>query len=607
MKNIPSVCVASRAPGYGVCFFIFCTLAVATTLMLSAPDTAFAEGQGPIYVPEKYMAGRVLIQPRPGLSPEKLDNIISEHGGRRIFLIEPINLHIIELPPQANAPAIAAALSRNPHLKFVELDGALQPDFYPNDPYYSSSWHLPKIGAPTAWDSAQGTGVTIAILDTGVDTTQPDLQSQLVPGWNFYDANDDVTDVHGHGTAVAGIVAAAGNNGVGGASVSFQSRIMPMRITDPAGYGYYSLMAQALTAAADYGARVANISFRNVSLSSSVDSAAQYMRSKGGVVVIAAGNTGNLLTDPPRDSLTAVAATDSNDARATFSSWGDYVDAAAPGISILTTTQGGGYGSMTGTSAASPIVAGVYALMMSANSALQPATLDSTLLSTALDLGTTGFDPYYGYGRVRAANAVAEAGQTSGADSEPPTVEITSPGGGNVSGLVPVDVTATDNVAVTRVELYVNGSLVATDAFAPYGFTLDSTQYADGQVNLQARAYDAAGNSASSSTVLVTVANDTTPPAVAIQNPADGSVVSGTVTISVNATDNQQVAKIALSIDGREVAVWHDSSSLSYQWRTQPPRGKGKKQGPASSTISATAEDIGGNAATATATVTVTR
>ncbi len=569
----------------------------AAALLAAAAGTTLAQNRPPL--PERYVAGRLLVQPRPGLSLAELDRILTPHGGRRGQVIKQINVHIIELPPQANAVAVADALRNNRHLKFAEVDGVLPPLFYPNDPRYPNEWHLPKIGAGTAWDSAQGNGVTIAILDSGVDTTHPDLAPQLVPGWNHYDNNGNVTDVTGHGTAVAGIAAAAGNNSTGVASVSFGSRIMPLRVTDTAGNGFYSLMAAALTTAADNGARVANISFLGVSLSSTVDSAAQYMRSKGGVVVVGGGNSADLRTDPPRSSLTVVAATDSNDARASFSSWGDYIDIAAPGVGLWTTWQGGIYAGMSGTSAASPVVAGVYALMMSAKPGLQPGTYDSILFTTAQDLGTAGLDQQFGYGRVNAAAAVSKAMQTSATDTQAPTAAIASPTSGKVSGLVPVDVTATDNVAVARVELYVNGSLNATDTLGPYGFTLDSTQYPDGQATLQARAYDAAGNAASSSTVTVTVANDTTPPTVTITNPTNGSVVSGTVSINVSATDDQKVAKIALTIDGKEVAISY-GSSLTYSWSV--PRPKGKNQ--ASSTITARAEDPAGNAKTASVSVT---
>jgi hypothetical protein len=381
---------------------------------------------------------------------------------------------------------------------------------------------------------------------------------------------------------------------------------MPMRVTNPDGYGITSLMASALTTAADNGARVANISYLGVSSSATVDSAAQYMRSKGGVVVISAGNTGALRTDPKSSSFTVVSATDGDDALANFSSWGDYVDIAAPGLGIWTTALGGKYGSIAGTSAASPVVAGVYALMMSVKPGLQPATYDDILFSTALDLGTTAWDQKFGYGRVNAAAAVAKALQTSATDSQPPTVAIASPGGGKVSGLVPVDATATDNVAVARVELLANGTVVATDTTAPFGLTLDSSKYPDGILNLQARAYDAAGNSASSTTIAVTVANDTIAPTVTIQNPLAGSTVSGTVSVSVAATDNQKVAKISLTIDGKEVAISY-GSTLSYSWAATSTSTKGGKKTTTtttSSTLTARAEDPARNFATRSVTVT---
>jgi hypothetical protein len=574
---------------------------------LAAGSAVAQQAQSPAQVERHIVVpGRLLVQPRPGLPTAELDKAVREHGGRRGQQLRAINVHIIEFPAQADLRGIAEALNRNPKIKFAERDRVWQPGMVPNDPQYANAWHLPKISTPAAWDQAQGTGVTIAILDTGVDTTHPDLVPQLVPGWNFYDGNDNVADVYGHGTAVAGVAAAAGNNGLGVASVSFRSKIMPMRVTDTQGYGYSSLMASALTAAADAGAKVANISFLGVSGSATVSSAAQYMRNKGGVVVIAGGNTNSLRTDPVSSVFTAVAATDSADARASFSSWGDYIDVAAPGVSLLTTTRGGGYGGFSGTSASSPVVAGVYALMLSARPGTMPTALDNALYATALDLGTTGFDQQFGNGRVNAAAAVARVQQSTTTDTQSPTATIVRPiAGAKVSGFVPVDVSASDNVAVARVELLVNGAVVATDTVAPYAVTFDSSAYEDGkQLALQARAVDAAGNAGTSSTVSVTVANDTNPPVVTITNPRSGSTVSGTVAVNVTATDDKKVAKITLAIDGKEVAVAY-GSSLSYNWDTSGGKGGkgGKKAQSSSAGITARAEDTAGNQGTASVSV----
>src|SRR5258706_2554765 len=240
----------------------------------------------------RIVKGRILVAPKAGLSIAQLDRILAGHGGKRKQHLTAINVHVIELPATANEMAVVKALKSNPNIKFAEPDGVLLPRLYVNEPYYSQEWHLPKISATSAWDTRTGGGVTSAILDTGTDPTHPDLIAQVVPGWNTYDNNNNSADVYGHGTATAGTAAAAGNNSVGVSGVAFGSKIMPIRITGTAGYGYYSTMASGITWAADHGARVASISFLGVTASSTVLSAAQYMRSKGGVVVAPAGNTG---------------------------------------------------------------------------------------------------------------------------------------------------------------------------------------------------------------------------------------------------------------------------------------------------------------------------
>lgn len=532
------------------------TTAPAANVPLSKPYIGWAKG-------------RLLIAPRAGLPVGELDKALKSHSGKSRAFFKQINTHVIELPAGVDEVAAMNTLKKDKRFKHVELDMAVEHAAIVSDPSFSSSWALPKIQAPSAWDNSNGSGVTIAILDTGVDSTHPDLAVNLVPGWNVYDNNSNTADVYGHGTKVAGAAAAAANNGAGSAGVAWGARIMPVRIADPSGYAYWSTVAQGIYWAADHGAKVVNISYNGVSGSSTVQSAAQYLRGKGGVVIVAAGNSGGLESIAANDSLLTVAATDGNDARASFSSYGDYVDLAAPGVSIFATAVGGGYANVSGTSFSSPIVAATAALMLSANSKIAPADIDKLLKDTALDLGTSGFDQYYGAGRVNAAAAVSAAKQVVASDTVAPSAAITSPTGGRVSGLVAVDVNASDNVGVTRVEFHVNGQLVATDSQSPFAFAWDTSTKADGNYNLSVQAYDAAGNRGTSPSVAVTLGNDVTSPTLGSTNLTDGMKFSAQKqAINISATDNQSISKISLSLDGKEIAVTY-GSTMNYTLNTR--------------------------------------
>lgn len=533
--------------------------------------------------------------PRAGLSDGDFEKLAKVHGGvgRRVGKSD---LRIIDLPAHASETAVLARLAHHPHLKFAELDRRIPADLVVDDPYSGSEWHLPMIRAASAWDATQGAGITIAILDSGVLGTHPDLASKLVAGWNFYDNNNNTADVNGHGTAVAGAAAAITNNGAGVSGVAGAAKIMPIRVSDSAGYAYYSTIAAGVTFAADNGARVANASFSGVYTSAAVQSAAAYLKSKGGVLVVSAGNSGTDDGSLASTAMIPVSATDSADARASWSSFGKYVAVSAPGVGIWTTGSDGGYRAASGTSFSAPITAGVVALMMAAKPALSAAQVESLLYSTAVDLGTAGRDIYFGFGRIDAAAAVAAATATTtvAADTQSPAVGIAAPvGSATVAGLTAVDVSASDNVGVIRVELRVNGSTVATDTAAPYQFSWDTTKVGNGTVNLMAYAFDAAGNSKASASVPVNVANsviaDTTAPVVTISNPLGGSKVSGTVQIKVSASDNNDAAAIkqSLYINGR-LMTSANGGNLAYSWNT-------RKIAAGSYTIQAVAADAAGN------------
>lgn len=607
MKKFPLVQGSVTARNAAVRPLVLALGAALATIVGSAGAADFSDGVN------QYARGRILVEARAGLAGDDLEKILKVHGGKR-RKIGQSNLNVVELPVGASEAQVVEQLRRNPALKHVELDRRVKSTMAVTDPYIGSEWHIPKIGASSAWDTTQGAGVTIAILDSGVDGTHPDLAPNLVAGYNMYSNNTDTADVCGHGTAVAGSAAARTNNGVGVAGVAGQAKIMPIRVAyyDSASggcYAYTSTIANGITWAADHGARIANVSYGPLAGSATIQSAANYMKSKGGLVFVSAGNNGVDENITPTTSLIAISATDSNDNKASWSSYGSFVSLASPGAGIWTTSKGGIYQGWNGTSFASPVAAGVAALMMAANPALDGAKIEQALFSTAVDLGTAGRDSYFGYGRVNAAaavNAVKVAAPV--ADTQAPTSAITSPAASSsVSGIVTVNVAASDNVGVDHVELKANGTVIGTDISSPFGFSWNTANAANGMATLVATAYDAAGNTTASAPVSVNVANvtpppaqDTTPPVVKIDNPAAGTV-SGQVSVAVSASDNSGAAGISesLYIDNKLVATGK-GGALAYNWRTrQYTRG--------AHTVTAVAKDAAGNSATTSVTVNVVR
>ena len=570
-------------------------LSLVSPLALAAPNKA-----EPDFAP-----GRIIVEPQAGLTADDFAKELKVHGAGKARKLGQSNIHVIDVP-HGSEKAIANKLKHNPHFKFAEIDRRMELSATTNDPYLGSEWHISKIGATTAWDKAQGAGITIAILDSGIDASHPDLAGRIVPGYNVYDNNTNTAEVCGHGTKVAGAAAAASNNGVGVAGVAGQAKILPVRITDLECYAYFSTTANGIIYAADHGARVVNVSYGYTPLSTAAQSAANYLRSKGGLLFVSTGNNAIDENITPTNTMISVSSTDSSDNLSSFSSWGAFTVLSAPGSGIYTTIAGGGYGGVNGTSFSSPVAAATAALVMSANPSLSADQVQNILFSTAVDLGAAGRDSKFGYGRVNAAAAVAAAGGSTApapapTDTTKPTVVIANPlAGSTVTGTVTVSANATDNIGVTRVELKVNGTTVASDSSGPFAFAWDTKGTANGTANLVAVAYDAAGNVASSSTVAVNVANatalpapttDTTPPVVAITNPVAG-VVNGNVEVVANASDNSGAAGIKLSIyiDGSAVATG-SGSSLSYRWNT-------RKISTGYHTVQAVARDAAGNTST---------
>lgn len=330
---------------------------------------------------------------------------------------------------------ICQALMDSGAVEFAEPDYLEEPTFLPNDPEYALQYHHPLMNSPAAWDITTGSSnIIVAVCDTGVQSTHPDLVANLIlPGYNTVDNTTNSEDFWGHGTSVAGCIAAIGNNGIGVAGFGYNVKILPIRISNNSSNAtaFISDMAEAMRYAVDNGAKVVNLSYGGA-YSSTIDSAAQYVRSKGGLHFMSAGNdNADLSANTDWVSFIIVGATDSSDNRASFSNYGTPVDITAPGVSIRTTRRGSTYGYASGTSFSSPISAGVGALIYSINPNFTPSQVENFIFSTAKDLGTAGNDSVFGHGRVNAGAAVQAAAAAMG-NPAPVAVIAATPTSGSI-------------------------------------------------------------------------------------------------------------------------------------------------------------------------------
>jgi thermitase len=360
-----------------------------------------------------HVPGRLLVANRPGADQPALARTLALHCATLRLRLDSAAVTVLDIPEDSSA-AIRDSLLRSGLFDSVDFDYYARTAAVPNDPSYGAQWHLPRIQTPQAWNLTTGAvSIPVAVLDSGVDPHHPDLSTKLVPGWNFVHAGSNTADVLGHGTAVAGTIAAAANNGIGGAGVSWASPVMPLVVVDEFDFAAYSTIAAAIVYAADHGVRVINISIGGPNPSTVLQNAVDYAWSKGAILVASAmNNTSSDHYYPAAcNHVIAVSATDSNDHLAGFSNFGNWITIAAPGTNILTTGNGGGYGYWYGTSFSAPIVAGVAALCLSVNPDLTNAEVVAILTQSADNIGTPGIDSLFGAGRVNAYSAVLAAQQ----------------------------------------------------------------------------------------------------------------------------------------------------------------------------------------------------
>ncbi|EYF04026.1 S8 family peptidase [Chondromyces apiculatus] len=328
---------------------------------------------------------------------------------------------------KGNEQQVMERLARDPRVEAVEPLARVQALFTPNDPLLKNQWHMGRVGAPRAWDFATGRGVTVAVVDTGIacETHGPftkgtDLaDTACVPGWSFVDKSEHASDDHGHGTHVAGTIAQSTNNGLGAAGLAFHARLMPVKVLNANGWGTTADVADGIRWAADHGAHVINLSLGGPRNSKVLQSAVEHAMSRGAVVIAAAGNTGGPVGFPgATEGVIAVSATGEDDKIARFSSRGEEVDIAAPGVNVTQQTVCNGgrnkcerFPAFSGTSMASPHVAGAAALVMSLG-VTEPKAVEEVLRATARVVDESeGAKKLYGAGLLHADAAVARVTQ----------------------------------------------------------------------------------------------------------------------------------------------------------------------------------------------------
>ena len=483
---------SSRPLSISLCLLVAYTL----TLSLFAPfavrraAAATAEtdagGKASARRAEKRAARRedeLIIRFRPGTTEQEKSSLVESKGARRGKKLRGRSrTEKLKLQAGRELEAVAAELRRSPSVKLVEpnflVEGA---ELVPNDARFYEQWALKNTGqtggqpgsdiqAPAAWETTTGSMATVvAVVDSGVDFTHPDLQNnrwtnsaeQLngedddqnglvddLSGWDFVAGDNDAQDEHGHGTMMAGTMAAEGNNWTGTTGVMWRASLMSLRVLNNAGTGDVASAVEAIDYAVDKGAQVINCSWGTEGESTFLREAVERAGLRGVVVVTSAGNAGADIAASPQypaayelPNVIAVASTDHNDQLTSWSNYGSaQVALAAPGAEVLTTEMGGGYRTATGTSVSAALVTGVVGLIRTVRPWLSPAETKAAVVEGAREVPSLlGKVSSGGVVSARGAlNSLGEAGATP-TPTPAPGGGSTTPGEPNPGGMPDLD------------------------------------------------------------------------------------------------------------------------------------------------------------------------
>lgn len=473
-----------------------------------------------ISVSEKVDAepGQILVKAKDEPAEREMrvkDKVGKKHNGKLKQKLEALNILVMDVPVGKEKEVIDD-LKSDPDVLYAEPDYIRRlSDVIPSDTYFKDQWALENRGgtyfglpaspdadidAPRAWDFTQGAGIKVAVIDTGIDLTHPDLVGRIGLRKNFANAASGILDLEGHGTHIAGIIA-ANMNTTGVVGVCPQCTIMVGKVVNDNGLAIISWEVDAIRWATDNGAKVINISLGGVQFSQAEQDAVQYATNREVVIAASAGNRNNNTKEYPGalNSVIAVAATNPQDRKASFSSYGpNWVDVAAPGEGIFSTVPTGlKYASYSGTSMAAPMVAGTAALIWSTKFGTSRDAVRRHL-EWAVDK-TEGTGTYWAYGRINAAYAVTP-------DISNPNVAITFPANGaslRRGNTITIKADAIDvTTYIAKVEFFVNSNLKCTKTEAP--FSCNWTVNTQPQNTITAKAYDPAGNTATHSITIST-------------------------------------------------------------------------------------------------------
>lgn len=307
---------------------------------------------------------------------------------------------------------LAAAFAALPGVAYAEPNHVRTILRTTNDPLLEQQWSLRNINAFEGWDITTGTDVVIAMLDTGVSRSHPDLKDKLLPGYDFFNNDDNPTDDEGHGTHTAGTAAASANNKTGIAGVCWGCKILPVKVLGRRGQGDDATIAQGIRYAVDQGARIISMSLGGPEDTAVLRDAVQYARDRNVLLVAASGNDqqrGNAANYPAAyPGVLAVSATGAANTVTGFANTGDYVSIAAPGVGVWSTLWANGdtYGFANGTSSACPHVAGAAALVLSLRPDMSAEQVAQVLEASATDIGAAGRDQLSGYGLLNVRRAL---------------------------------------------------------------------------------------------------------------------------------------------------------------------------------------------------------